>query len=248
MFTARTSTLSLALFAASLAGGLALSARAAPATQPATRAALTDAEQHDGWKLLFDGTSFAGWHGLGGTGVPEGQWEIKDGCLHCLGNTGKGKRQDLATDDKYENFDLTFEWLAPKNNGNSGVKYRVQETKGHTDAYGPEYQCMNDGDTVNKNATASLYDVLPPVGKKLAPPGEFNHSRIIVHGNHVEHWLNGVKVVEFDFGSDALKSAIAKSKFKSSPTWAKDPRGLIVLQDHNDEVYFRNLKIRELPK
>src|SRR3954463_4130577 len=89
---------------------------AAPATTvPATtRPTLTEAEQQAGWKLLFDGTSLAGWHCLGDEGVPKGQWEVKDGCIHCLGSTGKGKREDLATDEMYDNFEFSFEWLAPK--------------------------------------------------------------------------------------------------------------------------------------
>ena len=206
--------------------------------------ALSDAEKQAGWKLLFDSASTDGWRGLGTDGFPKQAWEVKDGCLHCFG--GKNT-DDLITVDKHENFEISFEWMVPKLNGNSGVKYRVQETKGKTFAFGCEYQCMYDPDATGKEATGSLYDVLPPTGKKLQPQGEFNQSRILVRGNHVEHWLNGVKVVEFEFWSDAFKEAIAKSKFKGSATWAKDPRGHIALQDHGDEVFFRDLKIRDLP-
>ena len=205
---------------------------------------LTAQEQQAGWKLLFDGTSTSGWRGLGMDGFPHNRWVVQDGCLHCMG--GPGKTNDLITDRKYENFELVFEWMVPKDQGNSGVKYRVQEKKkGDGFAFGPEYQCMNDPEATDKHATGSLYDVLPPKGKKLRPQGEFNASRIIVQGNHVEHWLNGVKVVEFEFGSDALKKAIAKSKFRNTD-WGSQPLGHIALQDHHDEVWFRNLKIREL--
>jgi hypothetical protein len=219
-------------------------AHAAVAAPSSVAPTLTDAEKQAGWKLLFDGASSDGWRGLGMDTFPKDLWVIENNCLHCLG--GK-KSNDLVTVQTYENFELSFEWLIPKPKGNSGVKYRVQEKKGEGFAFGPEYQCMNDPGVTDKNATGSLYDVLPPQGKKLAPEGEFNQSRIVVRGNHAEHWLNGVKVVEFEFGSDALKAAVAKSKFKDHPEWGRDPRGHIALQDHHDETWFRNLKIRELP-
>ncbi|HZK80099.1 MAG TPA: DUF1080 domain-containing protein [Humisphaera sp.] len=210
---------------------------------PKSLNSLTDAEKQAGWKLLFDGHTTDGWRGLGMDHFPKDLWEIKDGCLHCAGGA---KGNDLIAVDKYDNFDLTFEWMIPKLSGNSGVKYRVQETKGNGGAYGCEYQCMYDPGVEGKDATASLYDVFPPVGKKLQPQGEFNQSRILVQGNHVEHWLNGMKVVDYEFGSDAFKAAVAKSKFKNSKVWAKEPLGYIALQYHHDEVFFRNLKIRQL--
>ncbi|MDB5355537.1 MAG: hypothetical protein JWN24_1990 [Phycisphaerales bacterium] len=239
--------------AASLVCSLAFAGilRSAPEDKPAQAPSssklptLTDAQKQAGWKLLFDGVSTAGWRGLGMESFPKDLWLIEDGCLHCLG----GKMiNDLVTVDTYENFELTFEWMIPKDQGNSGLKYRVQEKKGEGFAFGPEYQCMYDPGVEDKNATGSLYDVLPPKGKKLAPKGEFNESRLLVKGNHVEHWLNGVKVVEYEFGSGALKEAVAKSKFKNHPEWARDPKGHIALQDHHDEVFFRNLKIREIGK
>jgi len=128
------------------------------------------------------------------------RWEIKDHCLHCKG--GPGHSTDLITTRKYEDFELSFEWLCPKPPGNSGVKYRVQEKKGDGFAFGPEYQLMYDPGVEGKHATASLYECIAPKDKKLRGPTEFNDSRILVRGNHVEHWLTGVKVVEFEFGSD----------------------------------------------
>jgi len=213
------------------------------AAEPATQPTLTDAEKLAGWTLLFDGVSTNGWKGLGMEGFPSDIWVIHDGCFHCLGGP---KSNDLVTLKKYENFDLTFEWMVPKLNGNSGLKYRVQEQKGHGFAFGCEYQCMYDPGKTDKHATGSLYDVLPPQGNKLEPAGQFNHSRILIDGNHGEHWLNGIKVVEFEFASDALNAAIAKSKFKNTD-WGKIPLGHLILQDHHDEVWFRNIKIRELP-
>ena len=204
---------------------------------------LTDAEKQAGWKLLFDGKTTTGWRKLGGGEFPKDQWGVENGCLRKL----PGKGGDLVCDQPFENFELSFEWLVPKPNGNSGIKYRVQEKQGNSFAYGPEYQLMADGDASDKNATGSLYDVLPPKGKKLKGPGEFNESRIVVQGDHVEHWLNGVKVVEYTVGSEAFNAGIAKSKFKNDPKFARAARGYIALQDHGDEIWFRNIKARELP-
>lgn len=197
-----------------------------------------------GWQVLFDGTSTSGWRGLGMEGgFPADRWEVREGWLHCKG--GKGKTVDLITVRKYENFEIVFQWMCPKPPGNSGVKYRVQERKGDGFAFGPEYQIMYDPDASDKHATGSLYDCIAPKGKKLRGPGEFNESRIVVRGDRVEHWLNDVKVVEFDFGSAELKAAVAKSKFKNT-AWAKEPLGYIALQDHHEEVVFRNIRLREL--
>jgi hypothetical protein len=205
---------------------------------------LTDAEKEAGWELLFDGATTTGWRGLGmGGAFPHDRWEIENNCLHCKG--GPGHTTDLITTRKYENFELSFEWMCPKPPGNSGVKYRVQEKKGDGFAFGPEYQIMYDPGIDDKHATGSLYDCIAPQGKKLRSPTEFNESRILVRGNHVEHWLNGVKVVEFEFGSDRLKAAVSSSKFKNT-AWAQTPLGYIALQDHHEEVFIRNIKLREL--
>jgi len=205
---------------------------------------LTEQEKKEGWVLLFDGKTTAGWRRLGFDSVPEGPWVVQDGAL--VHQTGKGGGNDIIFDKKFDNFELSWEWIVPKPKGNSGIKYRVQETKGKNGAYGPEYQMMNDPGVVDKHSTASLYDVLPPANVKLAPEGQWNHSRVIVRGNKAEHWLNGQKTVEFEFGSEALKQAVAKSKFKTSPIWGKEAKGYIALTDHGDEARFRSIKLREL--
>jgi hypothetical protein len=223
---------------------LCLALLSVAADSPADRPTLTAAEKAEGWVLLFDGSTTAGWRGLGTDSFPESRWRVEDGCLHCLG--GAGRTNDIITTRKYENFELTFEWRVPKAPGNTGVKYRVVEKKGDGFAFGPEYQIMYDPGVNDKHATASLYDVLPPENKQLRPIDQFNQSRIKVQGDHVEHDLNGVKTVEFNFDSDAVKAALTRSKFKNTD-WAKTPLGYIALQDHHDEAFFRNIKLRELP-
>ena len=223
---------------------LPLAASFLVAADSAKLPSLTDAEKAQGWVLLFDGSTTTGWRGLGMDSFPSNRWRVEDGCLHCLG--GEGRTNDIITARKYENFELSFEWRVPKAPGNTGVKYRVQEKKGDGFAFGPEYQIMYDPGVDDKHATGSLYDVLPPHDKQLRPIDQFNESRIIVKGQHVEHYLNGKKTVEFDFSSAEVKAGIRESKFKNTD-WAKDPVGYIALQDHHDEAFFRNIRIREIP-
>ena len=214
----------------------------------AAQATLTDEEQKAGWKLLFDGVSTKGWHGLGAKDFPAQGWDAVDGCLH---HKPKGGGGDVTPDSAFENFELSIEWkIAP--GANSGIKYRVAESPGQKSAFGPEYQVFDDDKhgegKLSKVSTASLYDVFPPNEKKqLKPVGEFNQTRIIVQGEHAEHWLNGEKVVEYEFGSDAWKAAVAQSKFKGNAKFGAAKKGQIALQDHGDEVWYRNIKIRELP-
>src|SRR6266853_6586938 len=178
---------------------------------------LTEEDKAGGWKLLFDGKTTQGWHNFKAKSVRTNAWVVEDGWLHCLGKEGGG---DIISDAEFDNFDLQWEWKqAP--DGNSGLKYFVIETR--QSAIGHEYQMIDDErepDAKNgngKRVTAAFYDVLPPVSKTSAkPPGEINHSRIVVMGNHVEHWLNGAKVLEYECGSDKVKAALANSKFKNT--------------------------------
>ncbi|HEX8913301.1 MAG TPA: DUF1080 domain-containing protein [Humisphaera sp.] len=216
---------------------------AAPAAEPNT---LTDQEKKDGWVLLFDGKTTAGWRKLGFDGpVPEAKWVVRDGCLVHLPSK---ETADIVYDKPFESFELSWEWRVPKPKGNSGIKYRVPETKGKNGAFGPEYQMMNDPGVTDKHATGSLYDLLPPKNKQLVPDGQFNVSRVVVRGDKVEHWLNGQKAVEFTFWSDEFNKAQEASKFKGSPVWAKKPLGYIALTSHGDEAHFRNVKLRVLEK
>jgi len=207
---------------------------------------LTDAEKASGWKLLFDGKDATAWRSCGHTAFPKAGWAIEDGCLKNVAGQRGG---DLVTKETFTDFDLKFEWrISP--GGNSGVKYLVQEPKTGTAGVGFEYQVLDDdknSDSTNgpnRQAGALYYLIAPNKAKHLKPVGEFNESEIIVHGNHVEHWLNGAKIVECDLGSPELKAAIAKSKF-SKLTWYGQKRPtVILLQDHGSTAWFRNLKIK----
>ena len=207
---------------------------------------LTVEEKAAGWKLLFDGKSTQGWRSFKKQSFPAHGWVVEDGWLHCLGKDGG----DIITDTEFDDFELQWEWkIAPS--ANSGVKYFITETR--NSAIGHEYQMIDAERNPNaevvtgKKATASFYDVLKPTRVATRPAGETNQSRILVRGDHVEHWLNGVKVLAYECGSDAVKVAVAESKFKDTPGFGDKIKGHILLQDHHSEVWFRNVKIRELP-
>lgn len=217
---------------------------------------LTKAEKAAGWKLLFDGKSFAGWRGFHSQDVPGG-WIIEDGCISRIQGKGELGQSggDLITVDQFDNFEFTLEWKISKG-GNSGIKYLVSENLPPTGKSGVsfEMQVLDDDNHpdakagINGNRKASaLYDLMPPNDKKkLKPVGEFNQVRLIVKGNHIEHWLNGEKVLAFERGGEALKAAIAQSKFKNTKGFGEIAKGHILLQEHGDKVWYRNIKIREL--
>jgi hypothetical protein len=190
--------------------------------------------------------SLENWTTADGKPASSGWVVEKDGSFHRTGRAG-----DLYSAKEYTDFEFSWEWKIAEG-GNSGVKYRVTAypVKGNL---GPEYQLLDD----NKHAdakvgphrqTASLYDFVPPdaAAKKLNPPGEWNSSKIVVRGRKLEHWLNGAKVVEMELGSDAWKAVHAKSKFKDVSNFGANAKGRLLLQDHGDEIWFRNLSIREL--
>ncbi len=213
---------------------------------------LTDQESANGWQLLFDGKSSAGWRALGSPEFPKAGWQVADGTLAIGKSTKAG---DIITTKSYKNFELVFEFKLTEG-ANGGVKYFVQPGAKPTDKHGLgcEFQVLDDdkhpdaklGRDGNRK-TASLYDVIPaPANKKLKPVGEWNQGRIVVSGKHVEHWLNGEKTVEYDRGTEAFAALIAKSKFAKNKGFGEAPEGHILLQDHNDEVSFRNLKLKPL--
>ena len=222
---------------------------------------LTDSEIADGWKLLFDGKTFNGWRGIGIEGIPEGHWKIEDGTIRKIasgnvptlpdGQPMKGG--DLITDQAFDNFELKFEWKISEA-GNSGVKYNVIEEvsvkNGSTSALGFEYQVLDDekhSDNINPtHRSASLYDLIEAKGKSTKPIGEFNSAKIIFNDNHGEHWLNGVKVVEYDTDTPEFEELFKKSKYSKHVDFVKHKTARIVLQDHGNDCWYRNIKIRKL--
>ncbi len=211
----------------------------APAlSQPA--AAAKDA----GWTPLFDGSTLAGWRAFKSDTPPAG-WTAKDG---VLSRTGKGG--DLMTVREFGSFELELDYKIAVG-GNSGIMYRVV-TEGNAPYWsGPEYQILdNERHADAKNGpdrlSGSNYDLIAPSAAVSKPAGEWNTAKIVVRGNHVEHWLNGTKVVEYEFGSPEWTRMVAESKFKAWPIYGKATRGHIVLQDHGDLVEFRNIRVKEL--
>ncbi len=234
----KTPTAPLLTFA--LAASLAFSANAAEYNT------LTAAEKKEGWKLIFDGKSLAGWRTFKKTTAPDKGWIVEDGVLKHVAKGGGG---DIITDATFESFDLRWEWKAAPG-ANSGLKYFVSEER--KQLLGHEYQLIDDERHADaklaegKRVTASFYDVLAPHGAKPKPAGEWNHSRVLVKGNHVEHWLNGDKVLEYELGSDAIKAAVAKSKFSKVEDFGSRVQCHLLLQDHGDEISFRDIKLLEL--
>ncbi|HWY75182.1 MAG TPA: DUF1080 domain-containing protein [Verrucomicrobiae bacterium] len=205
---------------------------------------LSAGEAQEGWKLLFDGKDLNGWRSYRKPTAPDHGWEVKDGVLTCVAGAHGG---DIITEQKFTDFDLRWEWRVPAG-ANNGIKYLVTEDR--PSAPGHEYQMIDDAIVADKpkETTASFYDVLAPgPDKKLKPVGEWNHSRVLVKGNHVEHWLNGKRVLTYELGSPELLEAISKSKFKNSKGFADKITGPILLTEHHDEASFRNIKILELP-
>jgi hypothetical protein len=211
---------------------------------------LTPEEQRAGWKLLFDGRSLDGWRGYQRPDPAGSRWKVEDGFLTLppRGGGGEARSRDIISKDTFDQFELAFEWRVAKG-GNSGVKYFILEDR--DSAIGHEYQLIDDEAHADAKVgghrqTASFYDVLPPASRPTKPAGEFNTTRIVVRGKAVEHWLNGQRVLQYELDSPAVRAAIEKSKFKGIERFGKPQKGHILLQDHGDQVWFRNIKIRPL--
>jgi len=200
-------------------------------------ATLLQAEKEPEWTSLFDGKTLSGWVTDKGQPVTEG-WEVVDGTIHRVSKAG-----NIYTAESFKDFVLEFEWkVAPKTN--SGLKYRFEQ------GIGVEYQVLDDlgTDYKPKHLAGEIYDVkAATVDKEAKPAGEWNQSKIVAKGKHLEHWLNGVKLVEIDIDSEEWNQLYAESKFAKKPWFARNA-GPIQLQEHGGEVWFRNLRIQKLDK
>lgn len=210
---------------------------------------LTVAEKKAGWKLLFDGKTMNGWRVYQNRTATS--WEVANGELHARGSvTDKtDKRSDIITTDQYDNFELSIDWKISKE-GNSGIMYHVTEQYDAAYKSGPEYQLIDDEGFPEHleewQKTAADYAMHTTSSRPTKPVGEYNHTVIKVNGSHVEHWLNGVKVVEFEAWTPEWYALKAKGKWKDAPGYGLAKKGFIALQDHGSEVWFKNIKIKQL--
>ncbi|MDP9229880.1 MAG: DUF1080 domain-containing protein [Bacteroidota bacterium] len=204
------------------------------------------------WVNLFDGKSQNGWHGFNKPAGEVKNWTIEDSALVCLGAAKDAHGGDIVTDKEYENFELGWEWKITKG-GNSGVMYHVVEGAKYQAPYetGPEYQVIDDigfpGKLEEWQKAGADYAMYPPnEKKKLKPVGEWNTSKLVFDHGHVEHWLNGEKIIEFDAWNDAWNKLKKEGKWKDYPDYGVAKKGGIALQDHGNKVYYKNIMIREL--
>jgi len=215
---------------------------------------LTPAERSGGWQLLFDGTGMTGWHGYNNQDIKA--WTIADCSLKTTGtegNYGSDKRADIVTDKEFTNFELTLDWKA-STGGNSGIIYGIIEDPKYDAPWktGPEYQLLDDVGFKEKVQPAQKaganYAMHAPdeANKVLKPVGEWNTTRIVVNGTHVEHWLNGKKIVAFERWTPEWNALRDAGKWKDAPDYGKAKSGRIALQDHGSIFWFRNIKIRPI--
>jgi len=207
---------------------------------------LSREEKQAGWKLLFNGKNLEGWTTLTGQAVPKKMWQVKKGLLTVL--PGHHQGCDIISQDEFLNFELNLEVLLTKG-ANSGLKYFIQPAC----SVGFEFQILDDinhpdaKEGIDGNRKfGSLYDLLPARNTAAKPIGEWNQLRLVVRGEHIEHWLNGSKVLEFDRSSERFWSAYKTSKFNSMKDFGTYQKGHLLLQDHGRSVSFRNIKIRPL--
>lgn len=205
---------------------------------------LTEGEKAAGWQLLFDGISTDGWRGFQKDAFPEKGWSIEDGWLQVEEGGGGG---DIVTTGTYDHFEFSFEWKAAPQ-ANSGIIYLASEEEATPWMTAPEYQILDDGEAHSAENTSAggLYALYSPEKKTLHPAGEVNSGRIVVAGDRIEHYLNGALVLTARRGSDDWNARVAASKFAEMAKFGKVEKGHIALQDHGNDVWFRNIKVRTL--
>ena len=213
--------------------------------EAADSADATDGQMTGEWLTLFDGTSLDAWKGFQRDDVPGG-WGIEDGLLKFTPGVEGG---DIVTRDQFGDFELALEWRVSPG-GNSGILYRVSEDAGRIWEEAPEMQILDNEGHPNGDdpltSAGSNYALDAPTADVAKPAGEWNSTRIVARGNHIEHWLNGTKIVEYEIGSPEWTEKVAASKFSEWPDYGLHPRGHIGLQDHGDPVWFRDIRIRPL--
>lgn len=211
---------------------------------PPTPNVLSAVEAKEGFHLLFDGQSTAGWRSFRAADAPAG-WQAVDGTLTRTGEGG-----DIITTDEFQSFELRLEWNISAG-GNSGIMYRVTEEAEATYETGPEMQVLDDARHADGKsrltAAGSCFGLYPAPAGIVRPPGEWNEVKIIVNGPHVEHWLNGTKVVEYELGSAEWEAKVKASKFAQWPGFGRAAKGHIALQNHGDQVAYRSIRIKVLP-
>lgn len=205
------------------------------------------------WEVLFDGSSTDAFRGYGIKDFPTGVWKVDNDLLVTNPDTAN---RDLITKKRYKDFELEFEW-AVDTAANSGVFFHMQENLSMESNNGNspnwmdnfEIQILDDiyfNDTTAIRSAGSLYDLISPINKKLNPIGDFNQAKLYHKSGHVEHWLNGIKVLDFNIGSPEMDSLLSVSKFKENPGFHSDKEGHIMFQHHGQKVYFRNIRVKEL--
>jgi len=221
---------------------------ACSSSKTATDNNLAKIEKDAGYKLLFDGRSLKGWRTY--QNKPADSWSVVNGALYCKGsNIDKSdRRADMITTGQFENFDLSLDWkISPQ--GNSGIIYMVTEEFPAAYLSGPEYQIIDDKNFPSQledwQKTGANYAMDAAPAAAPNPVGEWNHTRIMVNKGHVEHWLNGKKVVDYQLWNDAWKQKKAAGKWKDAAGYGMSKKGHIALQDHGSEAWFKNIKIRE---
>ncbi|MEO5904320.1 MAG: DUF1080 domain-containing protein [Gemmatimonadaceae bacterium] len=229
-----------------VAGGSACSTGSQMASaRPATPNVLSRQDVAEGWRLLFDGRTTTGWREFRKPSISSG-WQVVDGSLVRVAD-GAG---DIITNEQFRNFEFALEWNVSEG-GNSGIFYRVNEQADIIWQAAAEMQVLDDArhqdgksDLTSAGASYGLY---PAPRGVVRPAGQWNEARLVVNGDHTEHWLNGVKLLEYERGSADWKDRVAKSKFSTMPLYGIAKQGHIGLQDHGDRVAFRNIRIRVLP-
>jgi hypothetical protein len=204
--------------------------------------------QSAGWEALFDGTGLARWRGFRRPDVP-GSWSVQDGTLAFRPSADQAQRGDIVTRDQYGDFELELEWKISEG-GNSGIIYRATEDEPQPWRTGPEMQVLDDArhsdGKIPSHRAGALYDLVVPPEGVTRPVGEWNRARIVVRGNRIQQWLNGTQTADVEIGSEDWNRRMAQSKFREMPAFATKRAGHVVLQDHSDPVWYRNIRIRRL--